>query len=39
VRERTVAVGNGIDMHLYEDGEPGAPVVVLCHGFPELGSS
>jgi len=39
MRERTVAVGNGIDMHLYEDGEPGAPVVVLCHGFPELGYS
>ena len=38
MRERTVAVGD-VDMHLYEDGEPGAPLVVLCHGFPELGYS
>ena len=38
MRERTVAVGD-VDMHLYEDGEPGAPLVVMCHGFPELGYS
>jgi pimeloyl-ACP methyl ester carboxylesterase len=38
VRERTVALG-GVDLHLYEDGEAGAPLVLLCHGFPELGYS
>ena len=25
---------NGIKMHIVEDGE--GPLVVLCHGFPEL---
>jgi pimeloyl-ACP methyl ester carboxylesterase len=30
---------NGIDMHLLEAGTPGDPLVVLCHGFPELGYS
>lgn len=27
---------NGITLRVTEAGEPGAPVVVLCHGFPEL---
>ncbi|GJF10394.1 epoxide hydrolase A [Mycolicibacterium cyprinidarum] len=27
---------NGISLRVTEAGEPGAPVVVLCHGFPEL---
>ncbi|HEY8547151.1 MAG TPA: alpha/beta hydrolase [Acidimicrobiales bacterium] len=35
MNERTVAV-NGIDLHLLEDGKPGDPLVLLCHGFPEL---
>ena len=30
---------NGIDMHVHEAGSPGQPLVVLCHGFPELGYS
>ena len=38
MRERTIRA-NGIDMHVTEAGEPGAPLVVLCHGFPELGYS
>ena len=35
VSHRTVQT-NGIDMHLAEAGPPGRPLVVLCHGFPEL---
>lgn len=27
---------NGVTLRVLEAGEPGAPVVVLCHGFPEL---
>lgn len=27
---------NGITLRVFEAGERGAPVVVLCHGFPEL---
>jgi pimeloyl-ACP methyl ester carboxylesterase len=27
---------NGVTLRVAEAGEPGAPVVVLCHGFPEL---
>jgi pimeloyl-ACP methyl ester carboxylesterase len=38
VRHRTVRT-NGIDMHITEAGTEGDPVVVLCHGFPELGYS
>lgn len=38
MRERTVAV-NGIEVHLHEAGDEGAPLVLLCHGFPELGYS
>jgi len=30
---------NGVTLRVTEAGEPGAPVVVLCHGFPELAFS
>lgn len=30
---------NGVRLHTVEAGQPGAPVVVLCHGFPELAYS
>ncbi|MCK5751157.1 MAG: alpha/beta fold hydrolase, partial [Mycobacterium sp.] len=30
---------NGVRLRVTEAGEPGAPVVVLCHGFPELAFS
>ena len=30
---------NGVQLHTIEAGEPGAPVVVLAHGFPELAYS
>ena len=30
---------DGVELHVAEDGAPGAPVVVLLHGFPELGFS
>ena len=36
--ERTIET-NGVQLHTLEAGEPGAPVVVLAHGFPELGYS
>lgn len=36
IRHRTIQT-NGIRMHLTEAGE--GPVVLLCHGFPELGYS
>jgi len=32
---RRIASVNGVDLHLLEAGEPGAPLVVLAHGFPE----
>lgn len=35
IRHRTVAA-NGIDIHLAEAGEAGRPLVLLCHGWPEL---
>jgi pimeloyl-ACP methyl ester carboxylesterase len=38
VRERTIAT-NGIELHVTEAGPDEAPLVVLCHGFPELGFS
>ena len=38
VRTRTVTT-NGVRLRVTEAGEPGAPVVVLCHGFPELAFS
>ena len=30
---------NGLRMHVLEAGEPGRPVVLLLHGFPELAYS
>jgi pimeloyl-ACP methyl ester carboxylesterase len=36
LQHRTVA-SNGISMHLAEQGE--GPLVILCHGWPELGRS
>ncbi|MGB0972762.1 MAG: alpha/beta fold hydrolase, partial [Mycobacterium sp.] len=30
---------NGVRLRVTEAGEPGRPVVVLCHGFPELAFS
>ncbi|WP_236978567.1 MULTISPECIES: alpha/beta fold hydrolase [Mycobacterium] len=30
---------NGVRLRVTEAGDPGAPVVVLCHGFPELAYS
>lgn len=36
--ERTIET-NGVQLHTLEAGEPGAPVVILAHGFPELGYS
>lgn len=30
---------NGVELHVTEAGPPGGPVVVLLHGFPELGFS
>lgn len=38
IRHRMVRT-NGIDMHVNEAGQEGDPLVVLCHGFPELGYS
>jgi epoxide hydrolase A/B len=38
VRQRRVAV-NGVELELREAGDPGAPVVLLSHGFPELSYS
>lgn len=35
IRHRTVET-NGIAMHVAEAGDEGAPLVVLCHGWPEL---
>ena len=34
VRHRQIEVGNGIDLHVAECGA--GPLVVCCHGFPEL---
>ena len=39
VSARLVENGNGLTMHVLEAGEPGAPCVVLLHGFPELAYS
>jgi pimeloyl-ACP methyl ester carboxylesterase len=36
--ERTLAT-NGVDIHVIEVGDPAAPPVILCHGFPELAYS
>ena len=34
VRHREVTA-NGVRLHVAEAGEPGSPVVLLLHGFPE----
>jgi pimeloyl-ACP methyl ester carboxylesterase len=39
VRSRVVPAVNGLTMHVLEAGEPGCPVVLLLHGFPELAFS
>ena len=36
IRARIVPGINGLDMHILESGEPGQPLVLLLHGFPEL---
>jgi pimeloyl-ACP methyl ester carboxylesterase len=38
VTERIIET-NGVQLHTVEAGAPGAPVVVLAHGFPELAYS
>ncbi|WP_370332915.1 alpha/beta fold hydrolase [Mycolicibacterium hippocampi] len=38
MRSRMVQT-NGVSLRVTEAGEPGAPLVVLCHGFPELAFS
>lgn len=38
IRQRTLPV-DGVELHVVEAGEPGAPVVLLAHGFPELAYS
>jgi pimeloyl-ACP methyl ester carboxylesterase len=38
VTERIIET-NGVQLHTVDAGEPGAPVVVLAHGFPELAYS
>lgn len=38
ITERAIAT-NGVQLHTLEAGEPGAPVVLLAHGFPELAYS
>lgn len=38
IRRRTVRT-NGIDLAVREAGDPGAPLVVLAHGFPETSHS
>ena len=36
--ERTVST-NGVDLHVYEEGDAEAPAVLFAHGFPELAYS
>ena len=36
VTARTIPDVNGLAMHVLEAGTPGAPLVLLLHGFPEL---
>jgi pimeloyl-ACP methyl ester carboxylesterase len=38
ITERVIET-NGVQLHTVEAGEPGAPVVVLAHGFPETSYS
>ena len=39
VRQRRVAVADGVELDVTESGRPGDPIVVLCHGFPECAYS
>ncbi len=39
VRSRFIEGVNGLRMHVLEAGDPGAPAVLLLHGFPELAYS
>lgn len=39
IRSRMVPGINGLTMHVLEAGEAGRPVLLLLHGFPELGYS
>jgi pimeloyl-ACP methyl ester carboxylesterase len=41
VRSRVIPNGNGLEMHILEAGfgEPGRPLVLFLHGFPELAYS
>ena len=39
IRKRRVQTAPGIELDIVEAGEPGAPVVLLCHGFPESSHS
>ncbi|MFN7398789.1 MAG: alpha/beta fold hydrolase [Sandaracinobacter sp.] len=39
VGSRMVAGVNGLDMHILEAGDPGHPLILLLHGFPELAYS
>ena len=38
VRQRTASV-NGLELVVNESGDPGAPLIVLAHGFPETAHS
>ena len=39
IRTRSLGNGRGLAMHLLEAGEPGRPLLLLLHGFPELAFS
>jgi pimeloyl-ACP methyl ester carboxylesterase len=39
VRSRLVPGVNGLSMHVLEAGDPAHPLILLLHGFPELGYS
>ncbi len=39
ISSRQIAVETGLTMHVLEAGEPGRPLLLLLHGFPELAFS
>ena len=39
IRTRFLDNGRGLMMHLLEAGEPGRPLLLLLHGFPEIAYS
>ena len=39
LRQRRVAVGDGVELDVTECGRVGDPLVILCHGFPECAHS